>query len=138
MNPKNKQRNINKKNEQGFTLVEVIAVLVILGILAAVAIPKFFDMQDTAREKSIEGAIGELNGQVALAFAQNALSGGLAGAYDGYTGNLGTSFTLTNQAADAPATGTILLAAQPTHVWNLLWFAGDTESPGYFTRGLKM
>ncbi|MBW2613144.1 MAG: type II secretion system protein [Deltaproteobacteria bacterium] len=138
MNPKNKQRNVNKKNEQGFTLVEVIAVLVILGILAAVAIPKFFDMQDTAREKSIEGAIGELNGQVALAYAQNALSGGVAGAYDGYTGDLGTSFTLTGQAPDAPGVGTILLAAQPTHVWNLLWVAGDTESPGYFTRGAKI
>ncbi len=138
MNPKNKQRNINKKNEQGFTLVEVIAVLVILGILAAVAIPKFFDMQDTAREKSIEGAIGELNGQVALAFAQNALSGGVAGEYDGYTGDLGNSFTLTGQAADTPGVGTILLAAQPSHIWNLLWVAGDTESPGYFTRGTKM
>ena len=33
------------KNEEGFTLVEIIAVLVILGILAAVAIPKYFDLQ---------------------------------------------------------------------------------------------
>ena len=45
------------RNNKGFTLVEVIAVLVILGILAAVAIPKFFDMQETAREKAIAAAI---------------------------------------------------------------------------------
>ena len=33
-------------NKAGFTLIEVIAVLVILGILAAVEVPKFFDMQE--------------------------------------------------------------------------------------------
>jgi prepilin-type N-terminal cleavage/methylation domain-containing protein len=36
-------------NQDGFTLVEIIAVLVILGILAAVAIPKYFDLQAEAK-----------------------------------------------------------------------------------------
>ena len=128
------------KQEKGFTLVEVIAVLVILGILAAVAIPKFFDMQDTAREKAIEGAIGELNGQVALAFAQNALDGGPAGNYDlAYTGDVGGEFVVTGQAAGVPGTGTIGFVNPPGHVWTLTWNAPTgTDSPGYFSRGAKL
>ena len=47
-----KMLKMKLKNQKGFTLIEIIAVLVILGILSAVAVPKYFDMQAEARNKS--------------------------------------------------------------------------------------
>jgi prepilin-type N-terminal cleavage/methylation domain-containing protein len=46
-----------RQGEQGFTLIEIIAVLVILGILAAVAIPKYNDLQKQAQLKTAMGAL---------------------------------------------------------------------------------
>ena len=69
-----KKKNI-LKNEKGFTLIEIIAVLVIMGILAAVAIPKFFDLQTKAREKAVYTALSELKVRVNQHFAKELLHG---------------------------------------------------------------
>jgi prepilin-type N-terminal cleavage/methylation domain-containing protein len=68
------------KNEDGFTLIEIIAVLVIMGILAAVAVPKFFDLQQRARRKAIYTAVSELKVRVNQHFASQLLDGKTVGA----------------------------------------------------------
>lgn len=69
-NPKNLPNN-----QEGFTLIEIIAVLVILSILAVVAVPKYFDLQSEAQEKAIQGAMAEAIGRVNGRFAKALLSG---------------------------------------------------------------
>lgn len=51
-------------NSKGFTLIEIIAVLVILGIIAAVAVPKYLDMAEEARRKAAWSAIDEIKSRL--------------------------------------------------------------------------
>ncbi|MBI3804803.1 MAG: prepilin-type N-terminal cleavage/methylation domain-containing protein [Nitrospirae bacterium] len=58
------------KNEKGFTLVELVLVIVVLGILAAFAVPKFIDVAKNARIASINGFAGGLRSAVAVVKTQ--------------------------------------------------------------------
>jgi|TARA_R100000049_G_C1956964_1_gene115064 MSHA pilin protein MshA len=58
---------IPNRKEKGFTLIELVMVIVILGILAAFALPRFADLGGDAREASIKGAQGAVKSASAIA-----------------------------------------------------------------------
>lgn len=83
------------RNQKGFTLVEIIAVLVILGILAAFAIPKYFNLQQDAKDKAVQGALAEGKARVTQYAAQQLLSNGsFPDAYGSAVGTHAGDFTL--------------------------------------------
>jgi prepilin-type N-terminal cleavage/methylation domain-containing protein len=63
----------NKHKCDGFTLMEIIVVLVIVGILAAVIFPKYINTAENAQEQVIEGVVAELQARSNIAYAKGGL-----------------------------------------------------------------
>ena len=67
-----KQKNI-MRDEKGFTLIEIISVLLILGVLAANATPRLVDLTTSAREMAAVAAIAEVKARCSLTYAKQLL-----------------------------------------------------------------
>jgi MSHA pilin protein MshA len=93
-------KKINK--QAGFTLIELIMVIVILGVLSAFALPRFADLGGEAREASINGLAGSLKAASNIAHAQTLASGA---AHDDDADLEGASVTMIGFYPTADAAG---------------------------------
>ena len=121
------------KGKEGFTLIEIIAVLIILGILAALAIPRYVDLTANAENRAIDAGTAELNGREALTWANIKIStAGYvsdAATFAAVSTDLGADYTWS--AAPTVAGGTLIFGSQSVALTRT---ASTTTAPGRWSR----
>nr|WP_319555286.1 type II secretion system protein [uncultured Vibrio sp.] len=80
------------KRQGGFTLIELVVVIVILGILAVTAAPRFLNLQSDARSSALQGLSGAINGAAGITYGKAAIEGIEANAVDALANGITISF----------------------------------------------
>jgi prepilin-type N-terminal cleavage/methylation domain-containing protein len=95
---KRKVRSIMRRRNGGFTLIELIVVIAILGILVAVAVPKYIDLTKKARKSADDGYLAGLRAATLMIYASNILEKTTNALTGGYWPSL---IQVTNQMSES-------------------------------------
>ncbi len=114
-----------RREKKGFTLIELIMVIVILGIVAAVAVPKFLSLRGSARDGVVRGVHGAMQGTVQQLQAQFLLGDIASYAAGDVVTNTTTQGVFLASSSDTSITATI---GGETYIWAFTAGSGDASA----------
>jgi MSHA pilin protein MshA len=119
--------------KSGFTLIELVVVIVILGLLAVVAAPKFVDLTSDAKASVIKNISGNLTTAIGFALMKDKIAGGKGEPID-YNGNTVT-FTVGNPTANATQMRYLLEMELPSATFTPNWSTVPCEGSEFCVVG---
>ncbi|MEZ8230859.1 type II secretion system protein [Vibrio splendidus] len=117
------------KRQGGFTLIELVVVIVILGILAVTAAPRFLNLQDDARTSAVQGLKGAINGAAGIVYGKSAIAGVETAVSSSLDVGTGTNITVVYGYPEATSAALTQVVSGLTSDWTLV--SGATAGVGY-------
>jgi MSHA pilin protein MshA len=114
-------------NKKGFTLIELVIVIVILGIIAAIAVPTYVNLKDTAELNGLKASLGSIRSTVSLQHSKNLLTTGSNTFPSNISGTLFAEGAIPNDPVNSSST---VVTASGTLLGNASGAGGWIYNPG--------